>query len=215
MELIAEGVYKTLQKKVILNNINLKLYSGNIYAFIGRNGSGKTMLFRALSGLIKCDSGKIVLDGKVLHKDFSVMPNQGIVLENAGLYPNLTGKQNLLYLANINHKVGEEDVVKTLQRVGLNPQDKRIYQKYSLGMKQRLIIAQAIMEKPDIIFLDEPTNSLDENGVNEIRTIIKQERDRGALILLSSHNNDDIKELADKVYKMESGEIKEWNNEKS
>lgn len=150
-----------------------------------------------------------------MHKDFSVMPNQGIVLENAGLYPNLTGKQNLLYLANINHKVGEEDVVKTLQRVGLNPQDKRIYQKYSLGMKQRLIIAQAIMEKPDIIFLDEPTNSLDENGVSEIRTIIKQERDRGALILLSSHNNDDIMELADKVYKMESGEIKEWNNEKS
>lgn len=215
MELIAEGVYKTLQKKVILNNINLKLYSGNIYAFIGRNGSGKTMLFRALSGLIKCDCGKFVLDGKVLHKDFSVMPNQGIVLENAGLYPNLTGKQNLLYLANINHKVGEEDVVKTLQRVGLNPQDKRIYQKYSLGMKQRLIIAQAIMEKPDIIFFDEPTNSLDENGVNEIRTIIKQERDRGALILLSSHNNDDIMELADKVYKIESGEIKEWNNEKS
>lgn len=143
------------------------------------------------------------------------MPNQGIVLENAGLYPNLTGKQNLLYLANINHKVGKEDVVKTLQRVGLNPQDKRIYQKYSLGMKQRLIIAQAIMEKPDIIFLDEPTNSLDENGVNEIRTIIKQERDSGALILLSNHNNDDIMELADKVYKMESGEIKEWNNEKS
>lgn len=150
-----------------------------------------------------------------MHKDFSVMPNQGIVLENAGLYPNLTGKQNLLYLANINHEVGEEDVVKTLQRVGLNPQDKRIYQKYSLGMKQRLIIAQAIMEKPDIIFLDEPTNSLDENGVNEIRTIIKQERDRGTLILLSSHNNDDIMESADKVYKMESGEIKEWNNEKS
>ena len=150
-----------------------------------------------------------------MNKDFSVMPNQGIVLENAGLYPNLTGKQNLLYLANINHKVGKEDVVKTLQRVGLNPQDKRIYQKYSLGMKQRLIIAQAIMEKPDIIFLDEPTNSLDENGVNEIRTIIKQERDSGALILLSNHNNDDIMELADKVYKMESGEIKEWNNEKS
>lgn len=148
-----------------------------------------------------------------MHKDFSVMPNQGIVLENAGLYPNLTGKQNLLYLANINHKVGEEDVVKTLQRVGLNPQDKRIYQKYSPGMKQRLIIAQAIMEKPDIIFWDEPTNSLDENGVNENRTIIKQERDREALILLSSHNNDDIMELADKVYKMESGEIKEWNNE--
>lgn len=104
-----------------------------------------------------------------MHKNFSVMPNQGIVLENAGLYPNLTGKQNLLYLANINHKAGEEDVVKTLQRVGLNPQDKRIYQKYSLGMKQRLIIAQAIMEKPDIIFGDEPTNSLDENGVNGIR----------------------------------------------
>ncbi|MGN0142676.1 MAG: ABC transporter ATP-binding protein [Roseburia sp.] len=208
MDLIADKIGKTIRGKVILDDISLKLSSGKIYGFVGRNGSGKTMLFRALSGLMDVDSGRITWDGKELHKDFSVLPNLGIVLENAGLYPNLTGVENLTYLANLTKKIGKEDICVAIKRVGLNPEDKRVYGKYSLGMKQRLAIAQAIMEKPDVILLDEPTNALDETGVEEIRRIICQEKERGALILLASHNKEDIKLLSDEVYQIENGRIR-------
>lgn len=209
MELIADKIEKKIHGKTILNDISLRLSSGNVYGFVGRNGSGKTMLFRALSGLMTVDKGKILWEGKELHKDFSVLPNLGIVLENAGLYPDLTGMENLSYLANLTKKIGKKEIEDALVRVGLELDDKRIYRKYSLGMKQRLAIAQAIMEKPDVIMLDEPTNALDETGVEEIRTIISQEKERGALILLASHNKEDIRLLSDNVYRIERGHIKE------
>lgn len=208
MELIAQDINKRIGNKTILSHISLNLKSGNVYGFTGRNGSGKTMLFRALSGLINVDSGEIRLDGKVLSKDFSVLPNLGIVLENAGLYPELTGYQNLRALAELKNKVGKKEIEKAIQRVGLDPHDKRTFRKYSLGMKQRIVIAQAIMEYPDIIMLDEPTNALDEYGVNEIRKIIQEEKERGALILLASHNREDIRLLADEVFNMENGCLK-------
>lgn len=207
MELIADKIEKKIHGKTILNDISLRLSSGNVYGFVGRNGSGKTMLFRALSGLMTVDKGKILWEGKELNKDFSVLPNLGIVLENAGLYPDLTGMENLTYLANLTKKIGKEEIEDALVRVGLEPDDKRIYRKYSLGMKQRLAIAQAIMEKPDVIMLDEPTNALDETGVEEIRTIISQEKERGALILLASHNKEDIRLLSNHVYRIERGHI--------
>jgi ABC-2 type transport system ATP-binding protein len=163
------------------------------------------MLFRALSGLMGVDSGSIVWEGKTLHKDFSVLPSLGIVIENAGLYPNLTGIQNLTYLASLTKKIGQDEITNAIARVGLNPYDKRLYGKYSLGMKQRLAIAQAIMEKPDVIMLDEPTNALDEMGIEEIRKIILEEKERGALILVASHNKEDIQFLADELYKVENG----------
>lgn len=197
MELVANNISKTIRQKVILSNVSLCLKSGNVYGFVGKNGSGKTMLFRALSGLMKIDSGSIAWEEKILHKDFSVLPSLGIIIENAGLYPNFTGMQNLTYLANLTKRIGQEEIIHAITRVGLNPYDKRLYGKYSLGMKQRLAIAQAIMEKPDVIMLDEPTNALDETGVEEIRKIILEEKARGALILVASHNKEDIQVLAD------------------
>lgn len=207
MELIVKNINKTIRKKVILSDVNLCLKSGTIYGFVGRNGSGKTMLFRALSGLMRIDSGSIVWEGKTLHKDFSVLPSLGIIIENAGLYPSLTGIQNLTYLANLTKRIGQKEIIHAITRVGLDPNDKRIYRKYSLGMKQRLAVAQAIMEKPDVIMLDEPTNALDETGVEEIRKIILEERERGALILVASHNKEDIKTLADELYRVENGQV--------
>lgn len=207
MELVVNNINKKIRRNVILSDVSLRLKSGNIYGFVGRNGSGKTMLFRALSGLMKIDSGSIDWDGKILHKDLSVLPNLGLVIENAGLYPNLTGMQNLAYLAGLNKKIGKDEMIQAISRVGLDPQDKRVYGKYSLGMKQRLAIAQAIMEKPDIIMLDEPTNALDEAGVEEIRKVILEEKERGALILVASHNKEDIRVLVDELYRIESGQV--------
>ena len=213
MKLIANNIHKNIKGKTILNDISLEMETGNIYGFWGRNGSGKTMLFRALSGLMKNDSGNIYWNDKELHKDFAVLPSQGIVLEHAGLYPNKTGAENLLYLAQLKEVIGKREVEEAIQRVGLDPADKRVFGKYSMGMKQRLVIAQAIMEKPDVIMLDEPTNGLDEAGIKEIRKLIEQEKERGALILLASHNQDDMKILADQVYKIADGRIERKGTE--
>ena len=215
MLLEAKNICKTIRKKIILSDISLRLESGAIYGFVGRNGSGKTMLFRALSGLMTLTSGSVFWDGKELHKDFSVRPSMGIVLENVGLYPELTGMQNLQYFARLSGKAGPEDMRTALVRVGLDPDDKRTYRKYSLGMKQRLAIAQAIMEKTDVILLDEPTNSLDEDGVALTRSLILEEKQRGALILLASHNKEDIGLLADRLFRIEMGVVfeQEWKNE--
>ena len=205
----AEHVYKRIRRKEILVDINLELCSGKIYGFVGRNGSGKTMLFRALSGLINIDSGKISFNEKTLHKDMEVLPNMGLTLENAGLYPELTGFQNLKILSQIRKVISDIDIKQSISKVGLNPDDKRSFRKYSMGMKQRLIIAQAIMEKPDIIILDEPTNALDEKGVIEVRNIIEKEKKRGAIILLASHTRQDIDILADHFYILNQGNIME------
>lgn len=207
MELRAENISKIIQKKTILSNVNLELHNGTVYGFVGANGSGKTMLFRALSGLMSVTSGRITWNGKVLHRDFSVLPSLGILLENVRLYSNMTGMDNLRYLASINRKIGDDEIRYALKRVGLNPDDRRIYQKYSLGMKQRIAIAQAVMEKPDVIMLDEPTNSLDEAGVEAIRQLIMEEKKRGAVILLASHNQEDIRILADCIYRIDKGKI--------
>ncbi|MFP3156347.1 ATP-binding cassette domain-containing protein [Lachnospiraceae bacterium ZAX-1] len=209
MVLSAKNVYKTIKKKTILQDVTINLCSGSVYGFVGRNGSGKTMLFRALSGLMSIDKGAVSLDDKVLSKDFSVLPRLGIVLENAGLYPEYTGYRNLELLAKLNGVADQSAIKSAILRVGLDPADKRSYRKYSLGMKQRIAIAQAIMEKPDIIMLDEPTNSLDESGVACIRDIVREEKDRGALILLASHNKEDIQLLSDHIFHMEDGLLSE------
>lgn len=203
----AIGVNKSIKNNQILSDINLTLEQGVVYGFVGRNGSGKTMLFRALSGLMKIDSGEIIYKNKRLHKDMPVLPNLGITIENAGLYTEFTGFKNLQMLAKLNKKIGDEEIRRAIERVGLDPDDKRTFRKYSLGMKQRIIIAQAIMEAPDVIMLDEPTNSLDEDGVKLIRQVINEEKERGAMILLASHNKEDIKILADKVFYIDKGRL--------
>ncbi len=207
MKLIAEHIVKTIKKKTILDDINLELENGMIYGFVGRNGCGKTMLFRALSGLMHIDSGKITLDNKILHKDMNVLESLGLIIENSGLYNEFTGYKNLKLLADIKKKISEHEIKQAISDVGLDPDDKRIVRKYSLGMKQRLMIAQALMEHPDVIMLDEPTNALDENGVEQIRKLILREKERGALILLASHNKEDISVLADQVFNMDNGKI--------
>ncbi len=209
MILEARDVCKTIKKRTILTNINLHLESGNIYGFVGRNGSGKTMLFRALSGLMNIDSGEIVCDGMVLHKQISMLPNLGIVLENAGLYAELSGIDNLMMLAKLKNIANKEMIIHAIERVGLDPTDRRPIKKYSLGMKQRIVLAQAIMESPDILMLDEPTNALDESGIEEIRQVILEEKKRGALILLASHNKEDMAYLADEIFYMKDGNLTE------
>lgn len=207
MTLTAEHVCKTIRNAPILQDVNLTLEGGTVYGFVGRNGSGKTMLFRALSGLMKLTQGTVSLDGQVLHRDFSVLPSLGIVLEHVGMYPNLTGVENLRYLAGLTRRAGEPDIRTAIERVGLDPDDKRTYRKYSLGMKQRLAIAQAIMEKPDVLMLDEPTNGLDDDGVRKIRDLILEEKARGTIVLLASHNQEDIRILSDHLFRIEQGRL--------
>lgn len=210
LNLIVNHISKQLKGKTILSNISLNLKSGNIYGFVGENGSGKTMLFRAISGLMDISEGQILLNEKVLHKDIKVLPNLGIMIENAGLYPELTGLDNLKLLAKLNCKIGEPEIREAIKKVGLDADDKRTFRKYSLGMKQRIVFAQAIMEKPDILLLDEPTNALDEKGVASIRQIIYEEKQRGALILIASHNKEDIQILSDEIYQVKNGTVEKW-----
>jgi len=206
MELIAENVNKTIDKKIILNDVSLKLRSGMIYGFVGRNGSGKTMLFRALSGLMSIDSGTVSLDGKVLHKDFDVLPDLGIMIENAGLYPQLSGFDNLKRLSSIRKKAADDTIREYIRTVGLDPDDKRPFRKYSLGMKQRLVFAQAIFEDQKILMLDEPTNAMDDSGVQMVRDILL-ERKKDSIILIASHNHEDIDLLADEKYRVSNGQF--------
>lgn len=197
-------LHKTIKGKKVLSNINLGLRGGFVYAFRGENGSGKTMLFRVLSGLSLPTSGTVTYNGQSFAEG---RPGIGVVIENASLFPQFTGIQNLSYLASINKLASPDDIRESLIRVGLDPKDKRIVRKYSLGMKQRLLIAQAIMEKPDFLFLDEPTNAIDKGGIDLIHEIVKEEKRRGAVVMLASHIDSDVSQLADVCFYMRNGEI--------
>ena len=170
-----EHYTKKLKGKTILSNINLTLEAGSANGFYGRNGSGKSMLFRAIAGLIHPTEGIVKVFEKKIGEDVSFPESMGLVIESAGFWPYYTGLENLKILASIKNTISDEEIRRAIERVGLDPDDKRTYAKYSLGMKQRLGIAQAVMEKPDLILLDEPTNALDENGVKQVRTIIDEE----------------------------------------
>jgi len=196
---------KTLNGNKVLNMINLSVSRGSVTGLKGHNGSGKTMLLRAVAGLLKLDSGTINIDGKRLGRDISFPLNMGLIIENIGLWDFMSGFECLCMLAEINRKIKKKEVLEAIERVGLDPKDKRKIRKYSLGMKQRLGIAQAIMEKPDLLLLDEPTNAIDSEGIPLIYDILKSEKQRGATILLASHSNDDIKTLCDKTYVMNNG----------
>lgn len=198
---------KEIKGNHVLKNINLNLRSDKIYGVVGKNGSGKTMLFRVLGGLVRPSSGKVFLDESEIHVEKHNCAKIGLVIENASLYPGYTGLKNLMLLAKINNYVSEGEVRNAIKRVGLDPDDKRIVRKYSLGMKQRVAIAQAIMEKPDFLFLDEPTNALDAEGVEIVRNIIKEESKRGALVFLASHNKDDIDVLCEETFNMAEGKL--------
>lgn len=198
---------KVIGGREILKNIHLSLEKGKIYGFFGHNGSGKTMLFRAICGLIKPTAGSITINGKQLHKDISFPESVGVIIESPGFWHQYTGFENLKLLASIKSIISDAEIKNAMIRVGLSPEDDRTYKKYSLGMKQRLAIAQAIMEKPEIIILDEPTNALDEDAVQLVRSILLEEKSRGATILIASHNKEDIDILSDLRFRVNGGEL--------
>ena len=204
------NVTKNIGSKQVLNNINMKLSQGKIYGFFGRNGSGKTMLFRAVCGLIKPTSGQIKIKGKILHKDISFPESVGVIIEKPGFWNNYTGFENLKLLASIKNQISDHEIKNAITQVGLNPEDNRTFKKYSMGMKQRLAIAQAIMEKPDLLVLDEPTIGLDEEGLQLVRNILIEEKSRGATILIASHNKEDIQILSDMKFQISDGMLSEF-----
>ncbi|MFP3156470.1 ABC transporter ATP-binding protein [Lachnospiraceae bacterium ZAX-1] len=204
-----EHVSKTINKNQVLADVNLKLCEGLVYGFVGKNGSGKTMLLRVISGLVKPTQGAVWVNDKKLHTDMSIVPNLGIMLENTGLYPEFTGFQNLKFLAGIHKKIGDEEIRSAIGQVGLDPIDKRAVRKYSLGMQQRILLAQAIMEQPEYLFLDEPGNGLDDTGMELMRALVQAEKNKGTMVLLASHNKEDIDLLCDTVFHVKEGRVTE------
>ena len=198
---------KSIKSRLILNNVSYNFEYGKIYGIYGHNGSGKTMLLRAIAGLLVPDSGSVVIDGKVLHKDMSFPPSIGIVIENMNLLPQYNAFDNLKILGKIKKTATDEDIKTALERVGLKSDLK--VKKFSLGMKQRLNIAQAVFEKQKIILLDEPTNALDNDGVQPIYKLLKEEKERGALVVITTHHKEDLEEVCDVVLKMTEGELHE------
>ena len=198
---------KSIKSRLILNNVSYNFEYGKIYGIYGHNGSGKTMLLRAIAGLLVPDSGSVAIDGKVLHKDMSFPPSIGIVIENMNLLPQYNAFDNLKILGKIKKTATDEDIKTALERVGLKSDLK--VKKFSLGMKQRLNIAQAVFEKQKIILLDEPTNALDNDGVQLIYKLLKEEKERGALVVITTHHKEDLEEVCDVVLKMTEGELHE------
>ncbi len=206
MKIILKNVTKHIRGSKILDNINLELESGKVYGLRGSNGSGKTMLMRAISGLITV-KGEISFDGKILGKDMSFPDNLGVLIENPAFISDYNAFKNLKLLAMIQNKITDDEIREAIERVGLDPDDKKTFRKFSLGMKQRLGIACAIMEHPDILILDEPVNALDEKGIDLIHDILQKEKERGALIIIACHDRSEMNALADVIYEITDGRI--------
>ena len=209
-----QNVTKRIKENTVLDNVSYTFKSGFVYGLYGQNGSGKTMLLRAISGLINLDSGSIFIDGEKLHDKIEFPPETGIVIENMELLPECSAKRNLQMLAKIKNIADEKDIIFSLERVGLDPDSDKKVKKFSLGMKQRLNIAQAIFQNQKIILLDEPTNALDEDAVQLIYKIIREEKSRGATIIVATHHKEDLKEVCDVILKIAEGKIVEENENK-
>lgn len=209
-----QNVTKRIKENTLLDNVSYTFKSGFVYGLYGQNGSGKTMLLRAISGLINLDSGSIFIDGEKLHDKIEFPPETGIVIENMELLPECSAKRNIQMLAKIKNIADEKDIIFSLERVGLDPDSDKKVKKFSLGMKQRLNIAQAIFENQKIILLDEPTNALDEDAVQLIYKIIREEKSRGATIIVATHHKEDLKEVCDVILKIAEGKIVEENENK-
>ena len=207
MEILIENASKTIRGAEVLKDVNLRLTGGTIYGLRGPNGSGKTMLLRLMAGLIRPNTGRVLLDGKELGKELDFPPSLGMLLENPAFLPEYTGLRNLILLAQIQNRVGASEARQALLDVGLDPEDRRTYRKYSLGMKQRLGIAAAILERPEILLLDEPTNALDAAGSALIEDRIRRERDRGALVVVASHDGAFLERLAEETYTVTEGRV--------
>lgn len=213
-EEMMESIYieiRNLSKKIkgvmVLDNINMKLQKGKVYGFTGPNGSGKTMLFRSICGLIKPTEGTIEINNKKLHENISFPESVGALIENPGFLPNYSGRKNLKLIADIKGIIGYDEIDKLMDLIGLDLIDKKKYKQYSLGMKQKLGIAQALMEEPELIILDEPTNALDEKSIQNVLELIKEEKEKGKTILIASHDKVNLEKVSDVIFKMENGRI--------
>ena len=202
-----QNVVKRFRDQVVLKNISISFEKGQIHGIVGRNGSGKTVLFKCICGLMHPEEGVILVNGKRVGRDVDMPEDIGAIIEAPGFLPNYSGYKNLRFLANIRRKIGKEEILSVLKTVGLDPESRKHVGKYSLGMRQRLGIAQAIMDAPDILILDEPFNSLDKDGVKEIAALLLSLKHQGKTMILASHHSDDIDLLCDEVYEMESGKI--------
>lgn len=208
-KIILSHVGKQFSKNRILKDVNMELISGNIYGLIGPNGSGKTMILKMIAGLIWVTEGEILLDGKKIGKDLDFPPSLGLLIENPGFLSSYTGYENLWYIAKIRNCITKEDILKAMKEVGIFYAANQKVGKYSLGMKQRLGTAQAIMENPEVILLDEPMNGLDQQGIKEIRKLLLQLKEQKKLILLASHAKEDIQTLCDRIFQVENGCVNE------
>ena len=205
-----EHLHKSFGKEEILHGIDRTFEAGKIHGIVGNNGSGKTVLMKCICGFLIPDKGHVRVNGKEVGKDIDFPENMGIIIKTPGFLPGVTGLKNLKLLASLRGLADEKKVRQTIERVGLDPDLKKPVSKYSLGMRQRLGIAQAIMEDPSLLILDEPFNGLDKHGVAEIRQLIRELRTEGKTILLASHNQTDIDELCDTVCEMDAGNMTMW-----
>lgn len=208
LAIIVQKVSKNFGQERALKNVSRTFEAGRIHGIVGNNGSGKTVLMKCICGFLLPTEGQIIVNGLRVGIDTDFPPSLGIIIETPGFLPNLTGVKNLEILASLNKKIGLEEITASIRRVGLDPHMKKPVSKYSLGMRQRLGIAQAIMEDPALLILDEPFNGLDKTGVTEMRSLIKGLKEEGKTILLASHNQGDIDELCDTVCEMDAGVMK-------
>ncbi|WP_054949013.1 ATP-binding cassette domain-containing protein [Numidum massiliense] len=204
---------KSFKKETVFENVNLELPSGSIYGFVGHNGSGKSVFFKVLCGILLPNKGTVSIFGQVLGKDIDFPDKVGAVIETPGFLPEYSGFKNLKYLASIRKLIGDDEVKTAMARVGLDPNSRKSVKKYSLGMKQRLALAQAIMERPQMLILDEPMNGLDKTGVKQIRELLLTLKAQGTTILLSSHMSADIHLLCDHVYEFDNKTLVEVTKE--
>lgn len=207
MRLEIKNVSKKIGEDEVLHKINLIMDGGKIYGLQGKNGCGKSMLMRVICGLVLPTEGSVVINGKELGKQLSFPESIGVLIEKPGFLDSYSGYQNLKLLASIQDRIGKNEIIETLKRVGLEEVMDKKYKKYSLGMKQKLGIAAAIMEKPDIVILDEPANALDEKSENRLWEIVKEEKERGALVIISCHTLEILEMISDQIYHMDRGEI--------
>ena len=207
MYLEVKGISKYFGKTCVLNNINLEMETGHIYGFWGRNGPGKTMLMRIISGLVFPSDGAIIIGGEQLGKDISFPRSIGALIENPGFIPGYSGFKNLKILASIRNKISDADIREVMLHMGLDPDDRKKAKKYSLGMKQKLGIAAALMEKPDLILLDEPTNALDENSTKVLKEILLEHKRRGALLIVACHIREELEYLSDEIICLNEGHV--------
>ena len=207
MEIKVKNLSKKLSNNIVLDDINIDLCSGKIYGFVGKNGSGKTMLMRAICGLILPTSGCVEIDGKVIGKDISFPEGVGALIENPGFISSYSGFKNLKTLAQIKNEISDDDIISILEQVGLDPYNKKSFRKYSLGMKQKLGIAGAMMENPKLLILDEPFNGLDEESVDKVRQLIMERRGKDSLTIISCHDSDEIDKICDEIITIKLGKI--------